>query len=146
MIEFLSSNWSSILLSLITAGALAFCRYCWKQMKNYRSLLDQKGQNDLENLIEVKTEPIIEEIEELRAYIRETREIENSHMKLIIASYRYRLIQLCKQYLKQKYMTSEQFDQLTEFYKLYTGLGGNGQAKEFFDKTCMLPIVNPEDK
>jgi hypothetical protein len=37
-------------------------------------------------------------------------------------------------------MTESQFEQLTEFYKLYTGLGGNGQAKEFFDKACALPI------
>lgn len=145
MIEFLAAHWSQLLLSLITAGALAFCRYAWKQMKNYKSLLDKKGQAEIECLIEVKTEPIIEEIEELRTYIRETREIESSHLKLIVASYRYRLIQLCKQYLKQGFMTSDQFDQLTEFYKLYVGLGGNGQAKEYFDKTCLLPINNPEE-
>ena len=41
-------------------------------------------------------------------------------------------------------MTSDQFDQLTEFYKLYTGLGGNGQAKEYFDRACMLEI-RPDD-
>lgn len=100
MIEFLAAHWSQLLLSLITAGALAFCRYAWKQMKNYKSLLDEKGQAEVECLIEIKTEPIIEEIEELRTYIRETREMENSHLKLIVASYRYRLMQLCKQYLK----------------------------------------------
>jgi hypothetical protein len=52
----------------------------------------------------------VADIEELRTYIRETQDIEKSHMKLIIASYRYRLMQLCKLYLKQGYMTSEQFD------------------------------------
>lgn len=142
MLEFIATYWSHILLSLITAGALAFCRYAWKQMKNYKNLLNEKNQDKIEELIEVKTEPILEDIEELRTFIRETRDIENHHMKLIISSYRYRLMQLCKQYIKQGFMTSDQFDQLTEFYKLYTGLGGNGQAKEFFDKTCLLPIKN----
>lgn len=143
--EFFAQHWASILLSLVTAGALAICRYLGKQLKNYKKLLDEKDSDQLEDLIDSKLEPIVADIEELRTYIRETQDIEKSHMKLIIASYRYRLMQLCKLYLKQGYMTSEQFDQLTEFYKLYTGLGGNGQAKEFFDKACELPIRDNEE-
>ena len=140
MAEFFANHWATILLSLITAGALAFCRLAWKQMKTYKGLLEDKEKDKIEEMIDAKIDPIIEDIEELRVYIRETQDIEKSHMKLIIASYRYRLIQLCKIYLKQGYMTEGQFEQLTEFYKLYTGLGGNGQAKEFFDKACALPI------
>jgi hypothetical protein len=30
-------------------------------------------------------------------------------------------------------------EQLTEFYKLYTGLGGNGQAKVYYEKAIALP-------
>ena len=66
------------------------------------------------------------EIEELRKYIREVGAIEKSHMDLIISSYRFRLVQLCREFIKQGYVTQPQYDQLTEFYKLYTGLGGNG--------------------
>lgn len=139
MAEFFAAHWATILLSLITAGLLAFCRYVWKQMKNYKKLLDEKEKDKVEEMIDHKIEPIIEDIEELRAYIRETQDIEKSHMKLIIASYRYRLVQLCKAYLKQGYITEDQFEQLTEFYKLYSGLGGNGQAKEFFERACALP-------
>lgn len=61
-------------------------------------------------------------------------------MNLIVASYRFRLIQLCKIYLKQKYLTQDQYDQLTEFYKVYEGLGGNGQAKEYYEKAVRLEI------
>ena len=32
------------------------------------------------------------------------------------------------------YISNEDFEQLTEMYKLYTGLGGNGQAKEYYEK------------
>ena len=142
MAEFFANHWATILLSLITAGTLAFCRWAWKQMKTYKGLLEEKEKDKIEEMIDAKIDPIIEDIEELRAYIRETQDIEKSHMKLIIASYRYRLIQLCKFYLKQGYMTEVQFEQLTEFYKLYSGLGGNGQAKEFYDKVCALPIRN----
>lgn len=140
MLQFFAENWASILLSLVTAGALAFCRWSWKQMKTYRSLLDEKEQNQLDDKIETKLEPIADEIEQLRNYIRGIDIEENRKLGLIIASYRYRLVQLCKLYLKQGYMTQDQFEQLSEFYKLYHGLGGNGQAEEYYDKTRALPI------
>ena len=140
MFQFFAENWASILLSLVTAGALAFCRWSWKQMKTYRSLLDEKEQSQLDDKIETKLEPIVDEIEQLRNYIRGIDIEENRKLGLIIASYRYRLVQLCKLYLKQGYMTQDQFEQLSEFYKLYHGLGGNGQAEEYYDKTRALPI------
>jgi hypothetical protein len=140
MIEFFTANWASILLSLVTAGALAFCRWTWKQMKTYRALLEEKEHSELDETIEAKLEPVIHEIEELRAYVRKVDTEEKRKLDLIIASYRYRLVQLCKIYLKQGFMTQDQFEQLSEFYKLYHGLGGNGQAEEFYDKTRALPI------
>ena len=138
--EFFAANWASILLSLITAGALAFCRWTWKQMKTYRKLLEEKENDKLEEAIEHKLEPIIDEIEQLRNYIRQVDTEEKRKLDLIIASYRYRLVQLCKIYLKQGFMTQDQFEQLSEFYKMYHGLGGNGQAEEFYNKTRALPI------
>lgn len=146
--EFIANNWSSVLLSLTTTGALAFCRWTWKQMKVYQALLEEKEQINLQETIDGEVErqvtPIVNDIEELRSYIRNVDLKEKHQMNLIIASYRFRLIQLCKIYLKQGYMTQDQYDQLTEFYKLYEGLGGNGQAKEYYDKTVVLPIRNSE--
>ena len=140
--EFFAAHWASILLSLVTAGALAFCRWTWKQMKTYRQLLEEKENDKMDEAIEHKLEPIVEEIEQLRDYIRKVDAEEERKLGLIIASYRYRLVQLCKIYLKQGFMTQDQFEQLSEFYKMYHGLGGNGQAEEFYDKTRALPIKN----
>lgn len=138
--EFLANNWASVLLSLTTAGALAFCRWAWKQMKIYRSLLEEKEGDKFDDRIDDKLNPVVDEIEQLRDYIRNVDVEEKRKLDLIISSYRYRLVQLCKLYLKQGYMSQDQFEQLSEFYKLYHGLGGNGQAEEFYDKTRSLPI------
>lgn len=140
--EFFAAHWASILLSLVTAGALAFCRWTWKQMTAYRALLEEKENHQLEDTIEHKLEPVVAEIEELRQYIYKVDIEEKRKLDLIIASYRYRLVQLCRIYLKQGYMTQDQFEQLSEFYKMYHGLGGNGQAEEFYNKTRALPIKN----
>ena len=140
MVEFLSKYGIELVMSLITAGALAFCKYMHGQMKNYKKLLEEKDHDELNDEIDKKLEPIVQEIEELRKYIREVDVNENNRINLIIASYRFRLVQLCQIYLHQGYMTNGQYEQLSEFFKVYSGLGGNGQAKAYYDKAIQLPV------
>lgn len=108
-------------------------------------MLAAKKDEKTDHIIEEKLEPIYEELEALRTYIRETESIEKTHMSLIIASYRFRLIQLCKEFIRQEYLTQLQYDQLNEFYRVYTGLGGNGQAKNYYDRAVALPIHDDVD-
>lgn len=140
MLEFIKQYWSEILLAVVTASAVGFTKHLYGQLKNYRNLLDSKENDELNEAIDNKIEPILHEIEELRNYMRRTRETEQAHVDLIVSSYRFRLVQLCKIYIKQKYLTQDQYDQLTEFYKVYVGFGGNGQAKEYYEKAIALPI------
>lgn len=140
MAEFFSKYGVEIILALVTSGALGFCKYLHSQLKNYKALLNEKNDEKLDETIQSKIEPVLQELEELRKYTRENRQIEQHHIDLLVSSYRFRLIQLCRLYLKQGHVTQEQYDQLTEFFKLYTGLGGNGQAKEYYEKAIALPI------
>lgn len=145
LLAILSEYGHEILLTLATAGALGLCKYFHSKLKKYKDELHQKEQAEVDIAIEHKLEPILEEIEELRRYIRETKEIEKTHIGLIISSYRFRLVQLCRLYLRQGYMTQDQFDQLVEFYRLYTALGGNGQAKTMYDQVMKLDVRDPDD-
>ena len=140
LLTFIQNNWPSILLTLVTTGSLAFCKHLWSRMKNYKQLLDEKNSEALDDQIEEKLNPIAEEVEKLREYIRQVDQAETYKMNLIIDSYKFRLVQLCKLYLKQGYMTQPQYDQLSEFFKVYSNLGGNGQAKEYYEKTMKLQI------
>ena len=69
----------------------------------------------------------------------------DENFKLIINSYKFRLIQLCKTHLRDGYITESDFEQITEMYKLYHGLGGNGQAQEYYDKVLELDIKKDND-
>ena len=147
--EALLIEWGTeIIFGLISLAIFGWAKFQNKKLRQQKEVSENNAQilaeQSLDNSIEVKLEPIYEELEDLRKYIRDTENIEKSHMALIIASYRFRLIQLCKGFLKQGYITSSQMEQLAEFYKLYTGLGGNGQAKVFYEKAMDLPLV-PED-
>ena len=140
MLTFITEHLVEIFFGLVSAGALTFCKYLHGELKKYRKLLAQQKDEQLEKTIDSRIEPIQKEIEELRKYVMETKDIEKNHMQLIISSYKFRLVQLCKAYIKQGYMTQEHYDYLSEFYRVYSGLGGNGQAKEYYDLAQELPI------
>lgn len=138
--EWIAANWDKVLLSLVTAGALALCGWCWKQLKNYKQLLKDKEGDALDDTIEEKIEPVKKDIQELRDYVQKVDKTETHKMDIIVSSWRYRLTQLCRLYLKRGYMTIEEYEQLNEFYHLYTGLGGNGEAKIWYERAITLPI------
>lgn len=144
MLAFLGEWGLEILFAVISAIVVGFVKYknnkIIKEAQEYKDLLKQKQEQEQELMLDIKLEPIYEELEALRTYIRETKDVEKTHMSLIIASYRFRLIQLCKAYIAQKYITQDQYDGLVEFYKVYTGLGGNGQAEQYYKKAIALEI------
>lgn len=109
-------------------------------MKNYKTLLAEKDIEAFDEQIDEKLAPVIEEIEKLREYVRQVDSTEKHKIDLIVDSYKFRLTQMCRLYIKQGYMTQDQYEQLSEFFKLYEALGGNGQAKQYYERTIKLEI------
>ena len=153
--EALLAEWGTeILFGLISAAVIGYAKWKNSQImrdketaeKNAATLAEQKLDAKIENKIDIELEPVFQELEDLRKYCRDNENMEKSHMNLIVASYRFRLIQLCKGFLNQGFITTAQMEQLAEFYKLYTGLGGNGQAKVYFDKAMQLPLKVDDDE
>ena len=152
--EALLAEWGTeILFGLISTAVIGYAK--WKNSKlmkakdeaekNAATLAEQKLDAKIDGKIEVELEPIFQELEDLRQYCRDNENLEKSHMNLIVASYRFRLIQLCKGFLRQEYITEAQMEQLVEFYKLYKGLGGNGQAETYYNKAIALPLKTEDD-
>ena len=138
----------SALLVFITRSAIA-------EKRKYQKMLEEKENADVRYLIQQEIRPVVEELHRLEKQIQEvkTKECEDierlnkeveKDIGLILASYKFRLVQLCIAYLKQGYMTTEQFNQLSEFYKVYHGLNGNGQAQEYYERAIKLPIHNSD--
>jgi hypothetical protein len=153
--EALLAEWGTeILFGLISAAVMGWAKWHGDKLKkeklqaeeNAKIIAEQQLDKKIDSHIEIELEPIYQELEDLRKYCRENENLEKSHMALIVASYRFRLIQLCKGFLNQGFITTAQMEQLTEFYKLYTGLGGNGQAKVYYDKAMQLPLKVDDDE
>ena len=152
--EALLAEWGTeILFGLISAAVMGWAKWHGDKLKkekiqaeeNAKIIAEQKLDQKIEGKIEVELEPVLQELEDLRQYCRDNENLEKSHMNLIIASYRFRLIQLCKGFLRQEYITEAQMEQLMEFYKLYKGLGGNGQAEIYYNKAIALPLKTDGD-
>ena len=142
MADFIAKYWLEVLFGIIVAILGVIQKKLQKELKAYKALVKKEQQEKLEQQIDLKLEPILEDIEEIRKHVTE-RDMENdTKLNLIISSYRFRLIQLCKIYLKQGYLTTEQYEQINEFYDLYFKLGGNGQAKEFYEQVLKLEICD----
>jgi hypothetical protein len=124
-----------LVFGLISAGALAFCKYLHGEVKNYRKLLEQRENEIVVKTIEEKLKPVQEEIKKLELLIDQVAEKESQDIRKIIASWGFRITQLCEIYLEQGYMTQPQYIQLNEMYSLYHELGGNGKIKGMFEKT-----------
>lgn len=169
MATFIIEHLAEIFFGLLSAGALAGCKYLLNQNKKLKQMTQVEANRLQRKIILDEIEPIIQELtvihEEIKTNKHETEkkfeqleiDSEKTHLKmysdlktvqdgndknftLILNSYKFRLIQLCKTHLNDGFISGRDFEQLTEMYKLYTGLGGNGQAKEYYDKVMDLEI------
>lgn len=169
MVELLTKHAIEIFFGLVSAGALALCKHFWNKNKQLEEMQKADQNRQYRQMIVDEIEPIVNELTRLKAEIIEIEnkskenlilfkdnmeaehetmndnlnkvqdEIEN-HLNLIINSYKFRLIQLCKTHLRDGFITESDFEQISELYKLYHGLGGNGQAQEYYEKVLQLDI------
>ena len=168
--EILTKYAIEIFFGLVSAGALAFCKYLWGKNQKLEVMQKADQNRQYRQMILDEIEPIITEITRLKNEINQVnttaqQEIvrlegnaQKEHQKmycdlnkvqdenkknfnLIINSYKFRLIQLCKTHLRDGYISEADFEQISEMYKLYHGLGGNGQAQEYYDKVLELDMI-----
>lgn len=167
--EFIVSHLWEIFFGLLSAGALAFCKYLWGSNKKLKQMQQEDQTRQQRQMILDEIDPIIQELTEIHNEVNANKaavdqeltqmklNAEHTHenmyedlkqiqagnernFTLILNSYKFRLIQLCKTHIKDGYISGHDFEQITEMYKLYTGLGGNGQAQEYYDKVIALQI------
>lgn len=167
--EILTKYALEIFFGLVSAGALAFCKHLWSKNKKLEEMQKADQNRQYRQMILDEIEPIVNEITRLKSELHQVteagkvklndllheasdvkdemyRDLEKTHketldaLELITNSYKFRLIQLCKTHLKDGYITEEDFEQITEMYKLYHGLGGNGQAQEYYEKVLKLDV------
>lgn len=131
----LEKYWLELIFGLISTGALAFCKYLHSEIKIYRKLIAKRESEVIAKTIEEKLEPIQDEIARLELYIDQVSAKESKDISKIVASWGFRIKQLCETYFQQGYMTQHQYLQLLEMYNLYHELGGNGKIQELFERT-----------
>jgi hypothetical protein len=162
--EFIIEHFVEILFGLISAGSLGFCKYLNGQIKEYKKLLELRETENINKAIDQKIQPVKTELEkkielvldkveelnfstqeairEIKGKVDEVEQEERMHIRRIVRSWRFRIIQLCELYMEQGFITKAQFTQLAEMYSLYKSLGGNGQVTDYYEKAKALEVVH----
>ena len=172
--EILTKYALEIFFGLVSAALLGFCKHLLSKNKELTKMQQADQNRQYRQMILDEIHPIIDELTRLKSEItgvendakaalnqfKTVCDKEHEHMyddlntiqarndenfKLIINSYKFRLIQLCKTHLRDGFISESDFEQITEMYKLYHGLGGNGQAQEYYDKVLELDIKKDND-
>lgn len=141
-----------------------------EERKEYERLLKEEQTRNNRQMILDEIEPLVEELNRVKENIKkdesnfenELQSLKNYHntdkdsfdarINELIAgheikfikireSYKFRFIQLCKTYLRDGFITTGEWEQLSTMYDLYHSLGGNGQAEDYFDQVKKLEIV-----
>ena len=143
---------ASIIVTLISAFLLFFCRKIYKEFGLGKEYRKEEERQKIRDLIQEETRPIVNELQELYHHVEGIEyDLENCERQerqdvaAIRVSYRFRLISLCKSYIHKGYMTTAEYEQLSEFFRVYEAIGGNGQAKEWYERACELPIHDDDE-
>lgn len=128
-LTFIAEHWISLIFGLISAGLIAYCRYSYKKFKEFEKLQEEQDKEEIEAIIDKKIQPLFES----------DKQFINNFIT-IRDSYKYRLIEICQLYLDRGYITTKEYSQLSEMWKVYHGLGGNSQAEDYYHKAERLPI------
>ena len=160
--EILTEYGLEIFFGLVSAGLLAYCKSLWSQKQELAKRKEEDMTRLHRQMILDEIEPITAELVRIKSELNNNintlrSEADQTHanmykdlelvtkkndknLELIINSYKFRLIQLCKTHLRDGYITQDAFEQITEMYKLYHGLGGNGQAQDYYERVMELEI------
>lgn len=72
------------------------------------------------------------ELENIKAEIKDTKES-------VIAIGADRIIWTCKRHIKDGYITIREYAELKDLYEKYRDIGGNSDAKTYYEEVCKLP-------
>lgn len=80
------------------------------------------------------------------ALLQRRAEKKDARTQMILGLGHDRIIHLCKYYIQQGYISSDDYENLHEYlFKPYEALGGNGTAKRLMDEVNKLPIKTPAE-
>ena len=101
-------------------------------------------QDEIEHLKD-DIQELLNSLEQQGLDLEDMRKSEEILQKETRSAWRYRIRQLCHIYMERGCMTADEYDQLQKMFGIYEAIGGNGQTKDLYDRTKVLPIKPKEE-
>ena len=101
-------------------------------------------QDEIEHLKD-DIQELLNSLEHQGLDLEDMRKSEELLQKETRSAWRYRIRQLCHVYMARGCMTADEYDQLQKMFGIYEAIGGNGQTKDLYVRTKVLPIKPKEE-
>lgn len=77
----------------------------------------------------------------LNSRLEKRRKNKSSEAKMLLGLGHDRIYDLCKEYIKEGHISTNEYDNLMYLYAPYKELGGNGTAERLMEAVKKLPVV-----
>lgn len=115
----------------------------WSFLSSRFQRRDKK--KDTTDDLQKKDTEIEGEIDDLKEAIEALQSLNTLQSEMLRGIGHDRIIFLGEHYLRQKYITPEEYENLHDYlYKPYRALGGNGTAEKIMNEVMRLPSEPPE--
>ena len=155
VLEFFTKWFLGIITGVITTCFIAFRKeivefISYKKKKHKKEFLQgvNKELETLEEKIEKHEEEVSNEVHQHDTiYFQKLEELEQKIMKVLVpiqeatlSSHYQALLERCKHYVRQQYITADELDLLEKDYKTYQSLNGNGHMEIWMLRIRQLPV------
>lgn len=90
-------------------------------------------------------------VEQKNAFVKLLKEIESEHLQQddikngLVSLLHNTLFQMCQLHILNNYITVDELKTLKALFESYSKLGGNGTAKELYDRCLKLEIITEQE-
>ena len=144
--DFIIKYWIEIGFGLITT----LFGFLWargrKEVQKYKELIQQEQLEKFDQRIELKMAPLSTKLDALKTSFEDFDKKYINDRLAVRDGYRFRILFLCDQYITRGNITPKEYQQLSELFKVYEQMHGNGQAKERYEIAIHLPIKHDDEE
>ena len=156
MVNFIAEHWVSLIFGMLSAGLLGYFRHLYTKFQKAEKQEKEELKAEIRKEYEEKMKTLkLEMQQELATYKDEVRKdidalkTDNARFERYFAAIReswcYRYTSLCEAALEKGSVTTKEYMQLNEMWKVYSGIDGNGQGAAYHNKTETLTVTNKEE-
>lgn len=148
----------TLIFAFISCFVSFWAKKIWDDKEKYKKTIEQSQNQIIANTVsaelKLSLQPVVEDIAQIRRELSDIKNEVNSlkeeinkvaskeqrDMKHLLECEKTIICKWCQEYISRGFITEDEWRVLSHLYNSYEKQGGNGEAKDNYDKAKKLPI------